>query len=80
MNDESHIRWQCRRGMRELDELLLRYLENRYPDAPEDEKLAFQRILELPDPELNSYFLKKKEPNDASKALIIKFILNFKTT
>ena len=45
--------------MRELDDLLLRYLENRYPHAPEDEKLAFQRILELPDPELNSYFLQK---------------------
>tara|TARA_B100001093_G_C26667147_1_gene944552 strand:+ start:237 stop:437 length:201 start_codon:yes stop_codon:yes gene_type:complete len=66
--------------MRELDDLLLRYLENRYPHAPEDEKLAFQRILELPDPELNSYFLQKKKPKIASTALIIEFILNLKTT
>ena len=40
----SEIRWQCRRGMRELDELLLKYLEETYLAAAEDEKTAFHEF------------------------------------
>ena len=76
MSGQSHLRWQCRRGMRELDELLLRYLENRYPVATDDEKVAFQRFLALSDPELNGYLLQQQIPDDESKSLIIKYILN----
>ena len=61
-NEFSRLRWQCRRGMRELDELLLSYLENRYEDAPELDKQAFRSILGLPDPELMSYLLQKEQP------------------
>lgn len=48
--------------MRELDELLLGYLEHRYPAAPEPEKQAFQSILQLSDPELAGYLLLQQEP------------------
>ena len=36
--------------MRELDELLLRYLEERYPEDSEADKDAFRAVLELADP------------------------------
>ena len=49
------LRWRCRRGMRELDVLLERYLEERYPCAPSIEQQAFEALLELPDPELHAY-------------------------
>jgi hypothetical protein len=39
--------------MRELDELLVRYLEQCYPDDDEDDKAAFCQVLELSDPEYN---------------------------
>jgi antitoxin CptB len=58
----SRLRWQCRRGMKELDELLLAYLERRYEQAPENDKRAFQALLALPDPELVSYLLNKQTP------------------
>tara|TARA_B100001063_G_C16345462_1_gene348859 strand:- start:261 stop:503 length:243 start_codon:yes stop_codon:yes gene_type:complete len=79
LNIQPHLRWQCRRGMRELDELLLRYLEKRYPDASRDEKIAFREILELSDPELNSFFLQKRIPNDFSKACVVNHILNLES-
>ena len=41
--------------MRELDVLLLRYLERRLPHASRGERDAFARLLELPDPELFGY-------------------------
>jgi antitoxin CptB len=56
------LRWQCRRGMRELDELLLRYLENVYAEADAAEKQAFHSLLDLSDPELASYLLQQREP------------------
>ena len=37
--------------MRELDELLLRYPRKPLPIAADDEKAAFQAVLELPDPD-----------------------------
>ncbi len=58
----SELKWQCRRGMRELDELLLKYLEQRYELAPDSEKAAFCALLELPDPELVGYLLQQKSP------------------
>ena len=76
MSEVSRLRWQCRRGMRELDELLIRYLESRYPIADDDEKAAFRTILELPDPELNAYLLQQQTPSSKSIAGVIELILS----
>jgi len=54
---DGRLRWQCKRGMRELDELLARYLDNAYQRAPEAEKLAFHELLQVPDPDLIRYLL-----------------------
>jgi succinate dehydrogenase flavin-adding protein (antitoxin of CptAB toxin-antitoxin module) len=48
--------------MRELDVLLVAYLDRRYDQAPEKEKAAFRALLELPDPELLSYLLQNEQP------------------
>jgi len=66
--------------MREIDELLLRYLESHYPMASVDEKEAFQAVLELPDPELNGYLLQRQAPSSESVASVIKTILNLSHT
>lgn len=49
--DLGRLRWRCRRGMKELDELLVAYLP-RYREAPPDEQAAFEALLDLPDPDL----------------------------
>ena len=58
----SRLQWQCRRGMRELDVLLVAYLDRRYDQAPASEKAAFRALLELPDPQLMSYLLQNEQP------------------
>ena len=58
----SRLRWQCRRGVRELDVLLLGYLEQRYAAAPDDEKAAFRKLLALSDPEVIAYLLHNDRP------------------
>lgn len=56
----SRLRWQCRRGMRELDTLLTDFLELEYPTASDDEKTAFESVLALSDPELIGYLLQRE--------------------
>ncbi len=48
----SKLKWHCRRGMRELDVLLERYLAREYADAPPAQKAAFETLLSLQDPEI----------------------------
>jgi antitoxin CptB len=70
----SQLRWQCRRGMRELDELLSAYLEREYSAADGGEKAAFQALLELPDPDLASYLLQQRT-SPPGLAVVIERIL-----
>jgi len=60
--------------MRELDELLLNYLEQRYELASDREKEAFCALLELPDPDLVSYLLQKEIPTP-EVGIVVDYIL-----
>ena len=50
--DVSRLRWRCRRGMRELDQLLGWYLDTRYARGDEAMQLAFSTLLDQSDPDL----------------------------
>ncbi len=68
MNDAAVTRrrlaWSCRRGMRELDVLLERYLQQHYATASSAEQAAFAQLLQLQDPELARYLLARVDPDD----------------
>jgi antitoxin CptB len=64
MSDIGRLRWKCRRGMKELDELLLRYLQQQYPQASTQAQHAFEGLLDLQDPELYSLLLGKADTDD----------------
>jgi len=71
---DGRLRWQCKRGMRELDELLARYLGSAYERAAETEKAAFRGLLELPNPELIGYLLGSQVHTDPQVADVIETI------
>ena len=48
----ARLRWRCRRGMRELDVLLMRYMDRHYPAATPEQQTAFESLLNLQDPEI----------------------------
>ena len=54
---DGRLRWRCRRGMKELDILLTRYLDERYAKAPAGEQDAFRGLLEIQDPLIYAYCL-----------------------
>jgi antitoxin CptB len=48
----AKLRWQCRRGTKELDFLLLRYVDLEYALADTQEKALFMQLLALEDDQL----------------------------
>ncbi|HXC20079.1 MAG TPA: succinate dehydrogenase assembly factor 2 [Steroidobacteraceae bacterium] len=64
------LRWRCRRGMQELDILLARYVDERFPSASKCEQDAFQRLLETHDTVIYAYCLGQVKPPDDVAALI----------
>ena len=76
MSDNSRLQWQCRRGMRELDILLERYLKNCYAESNDTEKSAFQQLLTLSDPDLAGYLLRDVPHDDGLTSDVIARILD----
>jgi antitoxin CptB len=64
-SDFNRVRWQCRRGMLELDLILNRFLETDYKNLPANLQAAFRALLELPDPDLWDKVRGSVEPQDA---------------
>ena len=64
------LRWQCRRGLLELDLLFVRFLEQRYLSLSAAEQAAFQRLLEQPDQTLLAWFQGQQEPPADLKMII----------
>lgn len=70
------LRWRCRRGMKELDILLVRYLDQRFCAASRPEQGRFWQLLEIPDPLLYAYCLGSKPPPPRFAALIERITAN----
>jgi antitoxin CptB len=72
----GRLRWRCRRGMKELDVLLARYVEERFCGAPRSEQDAFRRLLESEDTELYAFCLGQARPPARFAALIERITAN----
>lgn len=74
--DYNRLRWRCRRGMKELDAVLLRYLESDYSQARAEHRQAFKQLLDMPDPELYFLLLGKTESADQAVAAVVSVLRN----
>ena len=68
------LRWRCRRGMRELDQLLTRYLDRRWSQAPDEERGVFLRLLDCEDDRLWRWFLGHEAASDAALDTLVQRI------
>jgi antitoxin CptB len=69
------LEWRCRRGMKELDLLLLRYLRRQHGRADGDERATFVELLDLPDPDLARYLIAGDVPSDLRQAALCRAVL-----
>ncbi len=56
--------WRCRRGVRELDVLFGRYLEEQYETLAADQKVAFQVLLVEQDPIIMDWLFDRSAPQN----------------
>ncbi len=70
MDELARLRWQCRRGTKELDFLLNRYLDAGYFAADQRERALFVELLGKEDDELSAVLMAKVEVQEGMKVLI----------
>ena len=73
--DLHRLRWASRRGMLELDLVLLPFVENVYTTLSADDQQRFDDLLESEDTELFSWFLGKEVPENENNKHIVNIIL-----
>lgn len=57
--------------MRELDQLMLRYLDARWPQADESERAVFLSLLDTEDDKLWRWFMGRERPEDVDLAAMV---------
>ena len=68
--NEARLRWQCRRGMLELDLMLESYVENEYANLSIKYKKAFHQLLSCQDQFLLEYLMGREIPTDKDVAYV----------
>ncbi len=77
MDELARLKWQCRRGTKELDFLLNRYLETGYLVADEDEKSLFAELLKFEDDELMGVLMGELRPETEEMKFLVEKINMF---
>ena len=70
----KRLRWRCRRGMRELDQLFGRYLDQCWKTASDAERGLFLRLVECEDDKLWRWFMGHAECPDEELAALVRRI------
>jgi|TARA_B100001079_G_scaffold25135_1_gene19293 succinate dehydrogenase flavin-adding protein (antitoxin of CptAB toxin-antitoxin module) len=73
----ARLKWRARRGARELDSLLLTFVEEQWQNLDDVALGALERLLEEQDPVLLDWFLQRQLPADAAIRQLIDQILKY---
>ncbi len=72
--DFNRLKWGSRRGMLELDLILLPFLENIYPSLDSEDQKRFQLLLEEQDQDLFAWLMARADPEDLELKRIVQLI------
>lgn len=79
MSDQSELKriyWHSRRGMLELDLVLMPFAENHYAQLSAADQAVYKRLLACEDQDLFAWFLQHREPEDPEIARMVARILH----
>ena len=68
--------WHSRRGMLELDVLLLPFLQEAYSDLEPADKELFSKLLTCEDQDMFGWFMQRSEPDDPDLKRMVRMILD----
>ena len=72
--DRNRLFWASRRGMLELDLVLLPFLEKIYPTLEQEDKERYWRLLDCEDQDMFGWFLRRENPDDPELLKIVQII------
>jgi antitoxin CptB len=71
---KAKLKWHCRRGMLELDLILIPFVENYLDKMSEVQIAAFADLLNCTDQELYRWLMGHEQPQDKELRNIVEFI------
>ncbi|MBL4826404.1 MAG: succinate dehydrogenase assembly factor 2 [Spongiibacteraceae bacterium] len=77
-NEYKRIYWASRRGMLELDLILIPFVENQLQQLSEADQQAYIVLLEEEDTDLFSWFISRKKPENSQLAGIVGQIIAYR--
>jgi len=72
----ARLKWACRRGMLELDVLLLPFVEQAFDDLTFAEQETFERLLTCDDPDLYAWMMGHQACEDEELADMVAKVIN----
>ena len=73
---KKKILWQCRRGLWELDAILIPFVERNFDDLDSENKSLFTELLSYEDIEVFDLLVNKINPKDKKMKPLVELILN----
>ena len=70
----NRLLWHSRRGMLELDALLLPFTKEVYPTLSAEERATYAELLDCLDSNLFSWFMDKEAPEERFAGIIVKVL------
>lgn len=72
----NRLFWQSRRGMLELDVLLVPFTQEIYAQLDEESQRRYRKLLNCEDQDMFGWFMERSEPEDEDLRLIVRMILD----
>lgn len=72
----NRLFWHSRRGMLELDVLLVPFVQEVYPTLDAENQARYRKLLECEDQDMFGWFMQRGEPEDADLRHIVRMILD----
>ncbi|MES2824279.1 MAG: succinate dehydrogenase assembly factor 2 [Pseudomonadota bacterium] len=72
--ERNRLFWSSRRGMLELDLILLPFLDNIYPTLAEADKKSYWQLLECEDQDMFAWFMRREDPQDPQLQRIVDLV------
>ena len=72
----NRLFWHSRRGMLELDVLLVPFVREAFSDLDEADQQRYRKLLECEDQDMFGWFMQRGEPDDPDLRRIVRMILD----
>lgn len=72
----NRLFWHSRRGMLELDVLLVPFVREVYPQLEPEDQARYRKLLACEDQDMFGWFMERSEPEDADLRRMVRMILD----